>query len=174
MSADGEKLKGDHHEEAILITKNIQQVTGKNIRTLRDVTHHLPQITIEQWESVDGIGPKVAESMHEWFHNGENLNVLRKMADHGVQITFSNLRPARNTLQGKAFVLTGELENFTRDAAKDMIRRAGGHVSAGVSAKTDYVVAGADPGSKYDKAKKLGVRIIDEAEFVKITRSSNN
>ncbi|HLB51150.1 MAG TPA: NAD-dependent DNA ligase LigA [Patescibacteria group bacterium] len=161
-------------ETGILITKNIQRITGKKIRTLRDVTHHLPRITIEQWENIDGIGPKVAESLHEWFHNGENLDVLRKMADHGVQITFSHVRPTRNTLQGKAFVLTGELENFTRDAAKDMIRRAGGHVSAGVSAKTDYVVAGADPGSKYDKAKKLGARIIDEAEFVKITRSSNN
>ena len=91
------------------------------------------------------------------------------MEQLGVEVIVKKEGGARNKkLQNMAFVLTGELKNFTRDEAKDMIRKAGGNVSGSVSKNTNYVVAGENPGSKYDKAKKLGVKIIEESEFREI------
>ena len=86
----------------------------------------------------------------------------------GVSIEFPELRVTDYKLRNLTFVLTGELENFTRDEAKDMIRKAGGDISSSVSVKTNYVVAGENPGSKYEKARKLGVKIINEKEFEKL------
>jgi DNA ligase (NAD+) len=86
-------------------------------------------------------------------------------------LTFTGVRKVRGTaLAGKTFVLTGTLANYSRDAAKKLIEDAGGKVSGSVSKKTDYVVAGDDPGSKLDKARELGVKVIGEEEMVELTR----
>ena len=90
------------------------------------------------------------------------------MDKSGIKFEFPKLQVAGYKLRNLTFVLTGELKNFTRDGAKDMIRKRGGDISSSVSKKTDYVVAGENPGSKYDKAKKLGVKIINEDEFKKL------
>jgi DNA ligase (NAD+) len=87
------------------------------------------------------------------------------MKKSGVAFLDSGLQITDNQLHGLTFVLTGELVGFTRDSAKDMIRKKGGSVSSSVSKKTDYVVVGENPGSKLDKAKKLGVKVIGEDEF---------
>lgn len=122
--------------------------------------------------SVKGIGEKMAESLVNWFGDDDNLEILRRMEKLGVEIAISEkLKTKNEKLGGKTFVLTGEMENFTRDEAKDMIRKAGGDISSSVSRKTDYVVAGKNPGSKYGKAKELGVRIIDENGFSKLLKS---
>jgi DNA ligase (NAD+) len=90
----------------------------------------------------------------------------------GLQFKEKRRRPAKQSaLTGKTVVLTGTLSSFTRGQAKQMIEDSGGHVASSVSRKTDYVVAGADPGSKLDKAKKLGVKIVEEDEFVRLVNS---
>ena len=97
---------------------------------------------------IKGIGEKSAESLSSWFSSQKNLKILEKMKKLGVEVYLSHQSPAANQkLQDKIFVLTGELKGFTRDEAKDIIRREGGEISSSVSAKTDYVLAGDNPGS---------------------------
>lgn len=123
--------------------------------------------SLEDLQQVEGIGQKVAESIYDYFQNEENINQLLELEKSGIQLVV--LRQAQNDkLSGKSFVLTGSLENMSRDEAKQKIKELGGKVSSSVSKNTDYVLAGDDPGSKYDKAKKLGVKIINEKEFEKM------
>ena len=118
----------------------------------------------EQLEEVNEVGPRIAESIVEFFgdeHNRKLVNDLRKAG-----LTFAGRKKEKGTkLAGKTFVLTGTLERHTRDEAKKMIEDAGGRVSGSVSKKTDYVVAGSDAGSKLDKARELGVGVIGEEEL---------
>jgi DNA ligase (NAD+) len=158
-------------ETAVLISHNIKHVTYNKINNLTGIINFFPEIKKEQWMSVKGIGEKSAESLVQWFSDKENIRLLEKMEESGVKIIGTGLDlsiQGKGRLAGKTFVLTGELKNFTRGVAKDMIRKVGGDISSSVSAKTDYVVAGENPGSKYDKAKKLGVKIIGEEELKKL------
>lgn len=158
-------------ESALLVTRYTEQVTREEIKKLKDIIKIFPYITLEQWKNIKGIGEKSAESLAEWFSNKENIKLLEKMENLGIKMVISNKEQATSKqLSGKTFVLTGEMKNFTRDVAKDMIRKAGGDVSSSVSRKTDYVIAGENPGSKYDKAKELGVKIIGEEEFGEILK----
>lgn len=146
--------------------QNLKSKTG----TLGYITKLFSQISVEQWKEIKGIGEKSAESLVEWFNDENNLNIIKRMQELGVKISIEDTKyQIQDTkLAGKIFVLTGELKTWTRDEAKDMIRNKGGDVSSSVSKKTDYVIAGEDPGSKYDKAKELGVAIINEDEFRKL------
>lgn len=158
-------------ETGILITKNLQLITSNRISALSGIIKYFPQITIEDWLKIKGIGGKSAESLVAWFGNKNNLKMLEKMKELGVEVFITgNEGQAAGKLEGKTFVLTGELKDFTRDVAKDIIRKAGGNISSSASKKTDYVVAGESPGSKYDKAKGLGVKIINEEEFRKLIK----
>jgi DNA ligase (NAD+) len=118
----------------------------------------------EELEEVNEVGPRIAESIVEFFadeHNRKLVNDLRKAG-----LTFTGQKKEKGTkLAGKTFVLTGTLERHTRDEAKKMIEDAGGRVSGSVSKKTDYVVAGSDAGSKLDKARELGVYVIGEEDL---------
>ena len=116
---------------------------------------------IEQLEEVEEVGPRIAASMREFFVEPKNRELIERLRKAGLQ--FKGKRKERGTrLAGKTFVLTGTLQKYSRDEAKKLIEDAGGKVSGSVSKKTDYVVAGADPGSKLDKARELGVKVIDE------------
>lgn len=127
----------------------------------------LMDASIERLQEVNEVGPRVAASIHEFFAEPRNRKLVERL---GKYLTFKGKKRERGTaLAGKTFVLTGTLENYSRDAAKKMIEDAGGKVSGSVSKKTDYVVAGADPGSKLDKARELGVNVIDEKEMVALT-----
>ena len=109
----------------------------------------------------------VSQSIHDWFADKQNQALLADLTS--VKITITPIATVKVLLlQNKAFVLTGSLEKLTRAEAKGKIRQLGGAVSELVGAKTDYLVAGAEPGSKLDKAKKLGVKVINEREFLKI------
>jgi len=118
------------------------------------------------------IGPIVAKSIHYWFHDERNLELLKKLEKSGITVKNQNkdseLRVTSYELQGKKIVLTGSLENFTREEIKAKIRALGGNVSSAVSKNTDFVIVGKDYGSKYEKAKKLGVKIVGEKEFFKM------
>jgi len=156
-------------ETAVLVTRNMRQVTSSEIQNLKDMVDVFSQVTREQWEEIEGIGPKAAESLVDWFKNEENQKLLIRMHDLGVILQMENKGyEVKNDLSGNTFVLTGVLTRFTRDEAKDMIRRVGGKISSSVSKKTDFVVVGEKPGSKYEKAKELDVKIVDEEEFLKL------
>jgi DNA ligase (NAD+) len=124
----------------------------------------LMSATEEDLQQVNEVGPRIAESILEFFHEASNRKLIERLRDAGL--TFTGKKKERGTkLAGKTFVLTGTLARYSRDEAKKMIEDAGGRVSGSVSKKTDYVVAGSDAGSKLDKAKELKVPVIDEKEM---------
>lgn len=118
----------------------------------------------EELETVDGIGPIVAASITQFFEQQRNRRIIDQLLAGGVKLKTAAPKKA-GKLDGRIFVLTGKLEEFTRSQAKSLIKAAGGKISGSVSGKTDYVVGGDAPGSKLTKARELGVTIIDEAAF---------
>ena len=121
----------------------------------------------QELEEVNEVGPRIADSIREFFDEPRNRELVERLRD--AKLTFSGKKRERGTkLTGKTFVLTGTLVKYTRDEAKKLIEDAGGRVSGSVSKKTDYVVAGNDAGSKLDKAKELGVPVIEEKEMEKL------
>jgi DNA ligase (NAD+) len=120
----------------------------------------------ESLQEIPDIGPAVAAHVYAFFQQPENREVISQLRKAGVHWPKEQIARRETPLAGKTFVLTGSLNALTRDEAKDRIASLGGKVSSGVSAKTTYVVAGVEPGSKLDKAMKLGVPILDEDEFV--------
>jgi len=122
---------------------------------------------VEELQNVNEVGPRIAESIVEFFSIPANRKLIDRLRE--AKLTLTGQKKERGTkLAGKTFVLTGTLAKYTRDEAKKMIEDAGGKVTGSVSKKTDYVVAGADAGSKLDKAKELGVAVIDEKEMEKL------
>jgi len=129
---------------------------------------------IEDLIRVKDTGNVVAESIYRWFRDSKNIKLLGKLRNAGVKIpAYAKASAGRQNpkVLNKTFVLTGELESMTRDEAKEKIRELGGDVSGSVSKNTDFVVRGAEPGSKYDEAKKLGVKILTEKDFLKLIES---
>ena len=142
-------------------------------RTAQFLAEHFGSIdalmnaSLEELEDVNEVGPRIAESIREFFDEPRNRELIKRLRDAGL--TFAGKKRERGTkLAGKTFVLTGTLAKYSRDEAKKLIEDAGGRVSGSVSKKTDYVVAGSDAGSKLDKAKELGVLVIEEAEMEKL------
>jgi len=133
-----------------------------------EITDFFQRQTLEELQEIQDIGPKVAESIYEWWRDKENLKLVEKLERNGVVIEASGVKAGDGKLKGKIFVLTGSLADITREEAKAKIREKGGDISSSVSRNTDYVVAGEEPGSKYDKAKELGVKIIGEKELLKM------
>lgn len=136
---------------------------------------NLAQADQEDLEHVPEIGPKTAQGIMEFFTEKRNRELVEKLRAAGLQ--FQQHKPAREGIQrleGKQFVLTGTLPHFSRDNAREMIQEAGGRVSGSVSKKTDYLVAGDEPGSKLEKARSLGVKIIDEKGLLKLLKRQNS
>jgi DNA ligase (NAD+) len=127
----------------------------------------LAHASLEELQDVNEVGPRIAESIVEFFGNPANTKLVDRLGKAGL--AFKGKKKERGTkLAGKTFVLTGTLAKYTRDEAKKMIEDAGGKVTGSVSKKTDYVVAGTDAGSKLDKAKELGVPVIDEKDMQRL------
>jgi DNA ligase (NAD+) len=130
----------------------------------------LEHASVEELQAVDEVGPRIAESIAEFFGVAANRKLVQRLRDAGLTLT--GQKKQRGTqLTGRTFVLTGTLPTLTRDEAKKMIEDAGGRVSGSVSKKTDYVVAGAEAGSKLDKANELGVTVIDEKQMKALFKS---
>jgi len=122
----------------------------------------------EELEEVNEVGPKVAASIVEFFSEAANRQLIKKLEKGGVRPTAEKTKVKSNKLGGKSFVFTGGLANRSREEAGEIVKQHGGKIVGSVSKKTDYVVVGTDPGSKYDKAKELGVPVLDEAGFEKL------
>jgi DNA ligase (NAD+) len=157
-------------------------LVGLNIR---HVGTHVAQVIAEAFGSIDalagasedeidavpGIGPEIAASIRAWFDDEENLALLEKLRAGGVRFADeSKPRKGPKPLEGSTIVLTGGLESISREEATAIAQEAGARVASSVSKKTAFVVAGEDPGTKYEKAMQLGVEIIDEKEFLRRVR----
>ncbi|MCK4727372.1 MAG: NAD-dependent DNA ligase LigA, partial [Desulfobacterales bacterium] len=143
------------------VGEHIAHVLARTFESLKA----LMAATAEELVAVDEIGPQVSQSVRAFFENPENRRNIERMLEAGVKIETEGAA-AQEPLAGKRFVLTGALESTTRSQARARIEALGGKVSSSVSRKTSYVVAGKDPGSKLDKAKELGVRILDEKGLI--------
>jgi DNA ligase (NAD+) len=127
----------------------------------------------ETLTQIDEIGPKMASSITAFFQQPQNRDLVQRLKDAGVNTLSRQSTPAEGPFSGKTVVLTGSLENYTRSKAKEIIESLGGKVTGSVSKKTDFVIAGAEPGSKLDKARELGVKVLTEAEFERIKRGED-
>ena len=130
----------------------------------------LSRTTEEDLTQIPGIGPKIAGSISAFFQNEANRSIIERLEQAGVAMRAQAVEQKDQPLKGQQFVLTGTLASLTRNDAEARIRALGGGVGSSVSKKTTYVVAGADPGSKLEKARKLGVKVIDEGEFLKLIK----
>jgi len=125
--------------------------------------------SFEELDNIDGVGDIVAKSIYDWFRDKNNQHLLEKLLQQvQIKIHGSKASVGDGRLVGKKFVLTGTMEGMSRDEAKEKIRELGGEISSAVSSVTDYVVAGEKAGSKLEKARELGVKILNEEEFLKI------
>ncbi|KXK13875.1 MAG: DNA ligase [Chloroflexi bacterium OLB14] len=129
----------------------------------------LSKTNADELQQIEGLGPNIAESIVDWFKRPANQKVLKKLKSAGVDpMMKKEERKKDGKLTGLTFVVTGTLPNFSRDDAKEFIENNGGKVTDSVSKKTSYLVLGENPGSKFDKAKSLGVKIVDEAGLKKL------
>ncbi len=155
LRALGIRNVGDH----------LAKVIAKHVGSLQK----LMVMSQEELMTIPEVGPGVAQSVYDFFHNEGSLTLIRQMFAHGVTVKDEQVQEASdNPFKGKTVVFTGTLQNMTREEAERLIESMGGRASGSVSSKTDFVVAGEEAGSKLDKAKKLHIRILSEDEFMKM------
>ena len=151
----------------------VSGILARNYRDLDALSH----ASLEDLENIPGIGPNIAQAIIDWFNRSTNQQVLRKLKENGVWPSVETKTEADIEdlkLAGLVFVLTGKLKSYTRGEIKEIIQSSGGKVTGSVSANTDYVLVGDDPGSKHDKAQELGIKIISEDEFRAMINDFNN
>ena len=140
-----------------------------DVAEIADLQKALSRLTIEELNGIEGIGEKVAESIYEWIQGEKTATYLNKFERAGIKLLAPPSHKS-DKLKGQTFVVTGTLPTLSRDQAKALIKQNGGKASSSVSKKTDYVLAGSEPGSKYDTAEKLKVPIIDETMFLSMIK----
>jgi DNA ligase (NAD+) len=162
----------DHPIWRLLVALNIRHVGSHVAQVLARAFGSVDEIASSSTErigSVEGIGPEIARSVYGWFHDEQNVALVDKLRKAGVRM--ADERPsvavAEGPLAGKTIVLTGSLSGLSRDEATRVVQEAGARVASGVSKRTDLVVAGENPGSKLDRARQLGVEVVDEEEFLR-------
>ena len=147
------------------VGEHIARVLAENFKSIENLKKAREENLLRIYE----IGPEIAESVVSFFSEKRNLEELDRLARAGVKALTEVMEEKKpGILEGKTFVFTGELDSFTREEAKRIVEELGGRAASSVSRKTDYVVVGKNPGSKYEKAKQLGVKIISEDEFKKL------
>lgn len=158
------KTRGLHRVLFALGIRHIGQKASKLIAKRFGNMQSIIDASAEEICAIDGIGEAAAESLKSYFSVSKNLELVNRLESHGVQMEYTS-QGSSDLLAGCVFVLTGSLENYTRTQAAEIIENLGGKVSSSVSKNTTYVLCGDDPGSKRDKAEKLGVKIISESDF---------
>jgi DNA ligase (NAD+) len=131
---------------------------------------HIAASYVEELQQAEEVGPKVAESVFQFFREPRNQELVDRLRAAGLQFEYQSTRPKGGPLKGLTFVLTGTLPNLSREEAKKLIETAGGKVSSAVSKKTNYVVAGAEAGSKLEKAQELGIKIVGEEQLLDLIK----
>jgi DNA ligase (NAD+) len=151
--------------------RHVGETTAKNLMEEVHCIEEFEQWELEKLNELYDVGPKMAQSIYDFFHSETNIKLLDSLKEIGLE----TCRPQKASsetdgkLGGKMFLFTGTLAQFSRPQASEIVEKLGGKVTNTLSAKVDYLVVGADPGSKVDKARKLpGVQVIDEQEFLKI------
>lgn len=155
-----------------LVSLSIPQVgeeTAEDLATHFGTLERIKNASVADLEKIENVGNVVANAVYDWFGNQNNQKIVRDLLAE-VKIKPEAKSVFNKKLAGKTFVLTGTLENLSRDEAKKKIKNLGGEVASAVSKNTDYVVAGENPGSKLDKAHKLGVKVLSESEFLEIVK----
>lgn len=146
-----------------MVGKETAEILVNEFESLNDIIN----ASIEDLSQIDGIGDKIANGIYEFFRDEKNIKMIEEFKT--LDFKFENVMQNKtNEFEGQTFVLTGTLNSMTRDEAGDKIKMKGGKTSSSVSKKTSYVIAGANPGSKLDKAEKLGVIILNEEDFLKL------
>jgi DNA ligase (NAD+) len=156
----------------VLYALGIRFVGERAARLLADhfgSADRVASATVEEISEIHGIGPRIAESVRLFFDQPANQKALERLREVGVVLEEAARPSGPKPLAGKTFVLTGTLDEMSRDEAKTRITRLGGRVSSSVSRKTDYVIAGSEAGSKLEDAKRLGVTVLDEPAFLALT-----
>lgn len=149
--------------------RHVGQKAAKLIASKFQNIDSLLNASLEEISSIDTLGSVIAESVVMYFNTPQNIELIDSLRKHGINMAFKS-SVKNQKLSGKTFVLTGTLENYTRGEASQFIENMGGKVSSSVSKNTSFVLAGADPGSKVDKAKKLGIKIISENDFLNMVK----
>ena len=147
---------------------HVGEETADDLATHFGSLEKIMAASLDEVGAIENIGPVVAKSVYDFFHKKENTAFIAKLLKHGVTVKHEAKRAGK--LTGKTFVITGTLDTLSRDEAKQRIKQLGGKTSESVSRETSYLVVGGEPGSKYDKAQKLGVPILDEKKFLEMVR----
>ncbi len=148
---------------------HVGEQTSEDIAAHFGTLQKLMKASLDQINEIENIGPVIAKSVYDYFQQKENVRFVEKLLANGVKIT-STPKPVSSKLAGKTFVITGSLDTMSRDDAKKRIKALGGKTAESVSKQTSYVVVGAEPGSKLEKAEKLGVTILDEDKFLQLIK----
>jgi DNA ligase (NAD+) len=162
-------------ETAVALARNIEFPSarargGGHEIDIKNILKKFRELSLDDLQKVPDIGPKVAQSIYDWFREPRNAKLLERLEKAGVEMEMPAGVITRGKLAGQSFVITGSLESMSREEAKEKIREQGGDASESVSSKTSYLVTGSEPGSKYEKAKKLGVKVIGEEEFLALLK----
>jgi len=159
-------------ETAEMLADMYARNNSKNNISITSVVKYFQSLDKEEYEKIEDIGPKVSESILDYFNFFLNQQFLEKLEKNGLKLIINNtsLNNQTSKILGKTFVLTGSLKSLTRGQAKDKIKTLGGKVKDSVVNDLDYLVLGEDPGSKYEKAKKLGIKILSETEFLDLIK----
>jgi DNA ligase (NAD+) len=155
----------------VIFALGIRHVGAEMAEILASEFHSLDKLAVaprESLMSISAVGPKIADSITAFFRQEDNLNIIRRLKDAGVKLEEAAAVRKELPLSGKEFVVTGRLEGFSRQEAEARIKGLGGAAKDNVTRKTDYVVVGADPGSKLARARELGIKILNEEEFLEI------
>jgi len=155
----------------IIFALGIRHVGAEMAEVLAGKYHSIDELakaSRDELMEISAIGPKIADSITAFFRQDDNLNIIRKLKEAGVRLEETAAKATDLPLSGKEFVLTGRLESFSRQEAEARIKELGGAAKDNVTRKTNYVVAGADPGSKLARAQELGITVLDEKEFLRL------
>lgn len=151
--------------------KFVGETVAKTLTAELQSIEKLAEVSEEELIAIDEIGIKIAQSIKTWFSNTENIKVIERLKNHGLQMTAQKKESASGNLMGLRIVATGKLENFSRDEIKEAIETHGGKAITSISAQTDYLLAGDKAGeSKLNKARQLGVKIITENDFLNMIK----
>lgn len=150
-----------------LVGKESADILAKRFKTIDE----LKEASIEEINSLEGIGEKMAKNIYDYFHNEENLLILDRALKAGIILENPYTISENLKLKGQSFVITGTLEKYSRDEAQNILKSLGAKTPNSVSKNTTYVIAGSNPGSKFDKAKELNVPILSEEEFINLVEN---